>query len=167
VAAALAAICAGLPGHALEKVLGAVSFAREDTRTPMLAALAGLAAAIAGAMALFPRHGAVGIAAAIAISGWVGASLLGVTLARRGWLALDAAGTRRLPRIVLAVLVMGAAIAGSNRLLAPLFDASGSIVRLALLALLVAIGLAVYLASLEALGVARLRDLMRAAADRP
>jgi putative peptidoglycan lipid II flippase len=167
VAAALTAICAGLPGHALEKVLGAVSFAREDTRTPMLAALAGLAAAIAGAMALFPRHGAVGIAAAIAISGWVGASLLGVTLARRGWLALDAAGTRRLPRIVLAVLVMGAAIAGSNRLLAPLFDASGSIVRLALLALLVAIGLAVYLASLEALGVARLRDLMRAAADRP
>ena len=42
VAAALAAICAGLPGHTLEKVLGAVSFAHEDTRTPMFAALAGL-----------------------------------------------------------------------------------------------------------------------------
>jgi hypothetical protein len=32
VGAALAAICAGLPGHALEKVLGAVSFAHEDAR---------------------------------------------------------------------------------------------------------------------------------------
>src|SRR5207245_2951326 len=56
VAGALAAICAGLPGHALEKVLGAVSFAHEDTRTPMLAALAGLATAIAAALVLFPTH---------------------------------------------------------------------------------------------------------------
>lgn len=45
VAAALAAICAGLPGHVGEKVLGAISFAHKDTRTPMLAALTGLAAA--------------------------------------------------------------------------------------------------------------------------
>src|SRR5215510_3038105 len=34
VAAAIAAICAGLPGHALEKALATVSFAQEDTRTP-------------------------------------------------------------------------------------------------------------------------------------
>src|SRR5262249_57675608 len=57
VAAALAAICAGLPGHALEKVFGAVSFAHEDTRTPMLAALTGLAAAVALSLALFPIFG--------------------------------------------------------------------------------------------------------------
>src|SRR5205814_9069203 len=76
VAAALAAICAGLPGHSLEKLLGAVSFAHEDTRTPMLAALAGLAAAVAGALALFPAYGATGVAAAIAISRWVGATTL-------------------------------------------------------------------------------------------
>src|SRR5262249_15635144 len=50
VAAALAAICAGLPGHALEKVFGAVPFAREDPRTPMVAALAGLATAVIGAL---------------------------------------------------------------------------------------------------------------------
>ena len=54
VAAALAAISAGLPGHSLEKVLGAVSFAHEDTRTPMYAALCGLATAVTGAMLLFP-----------------------------------------------------------------------------------------------------------------
>ena len=80
VAAALTAICAGLPGHVLEKVLGAVSFAHEDARTPMLAALAGLATALAGALVLFPRYGHVGVAAAIAISGWVGATLLGAIL---------------------------------------------------------------------------------------
>ena len=74
----------------LEKVFGAVSFAHEDTHTPMLAALAGLAAAVAGGIALFPAFGYIGVAAAIALSGWVGAGLLGVLLYRRGWLRLDA-----------------------------------------------------------------------------
>ncbi|MBI3434534.1 MAG: tryptophan--tRNA ligase [Proteobacteria bacterium] len=88
VAAALVAMAAGLPGHVLEKALGAIAFAREDTRTPMLAGLAGLAAALAAALYLFPRHGHVGVAAAIAVSGWVGATLLGIVLARRRWLLL-------------------------------------------------------------------------------
>ena len=160
VAAALAAISAGLPGHTLEKVFGAVSFAHEDTRTPMLAALAGLAAAVAGALALFPRYGHVGVAAAIAISGWVGATLLGAILRRRGWLQLDRDAARRLPRIVAATIVMGIAILGAQELLATSFHASGSPARLAVLALLVAIGLATYLACLHMLGVARMRDLL-------
>jgi len=58
-------ICIGLPGHALEKVFSAVSLAHEDARTPMLAALTGFATAVAGAFALFPAYGHVGIAAAI------------------------------------------------------------------------------------------------------
>jgi putative peptidoglycan lipid II flippase len=162
VAAALAAICAGLPGHVLEKVLGAVSFAHEDTRTPMLAALAGLATAVAGALVLFPHYGHVGVAAAIAVSGWVGAALLGAILARRGWLRCDRAAARRLPRIVAATLIMGMVIFAAHDLLASLPGAGGSLARLALLVLLVALGLAVYLASLELLGVARLRDLIAA-----
>jgi putative peptidoglycan lipid II flippase len=163
VAAALAAICVGLPGHALEKVLGGVSFAHEDTRTPMLAALAGLAAAVAGSLALFPSHGHVGVAAAIGMSGWVGATLLGITLWRRRWLHLDRAAARRLPRIVAATLAMGLAVFGAHALLAPAFGAGGSqLLRLIVLALLVAIGLVVYVASIELFGVARLRDLLGA-----
>ncbi len=162
VAAALAAICAGLPGHALEKVFGAVSFAHEDTRTPMLAALAGLATAVAGALALSPDYGYVGVAAAIAISGWVGATLLGAILHRRGWLHLDRDAARRLPRIVLATIVMAVAIAGAHALLASWVPTGGSSSRLAVLALLVPIGLATYLASLQTLGVARIRELLAA-----
>ncbi|HEY6994643.1 MAG TPA: murein biosynthesis integral membrane protein MurJ [Xanthobacteraceae bacterium] len=170
VAAALAAICAGLPGHTLEKVFGAVSFAHEDTRTPMLAALAGLATAVAAALALFPHYGHVGVAAAIAVSGWVGATLLGAILRRRGWLHLDQDAARRLPRILLATMVMGIAIFGTNELLASSFYAGGSPARLAVLVVLVAIGLAVYLACLQTLGVARMRDLLaaaRAASEQP
>jgi putative peptidoglycan lipid II flippase len=162
VAAALAAICAGLPGHALEKVLGAVSFAREDTRTPMVAALAGLATAVIGALVAFPHYGHVGVAAAIAISGWVGATLLGAILRRRGWLRLDRDGARRLPRIILATMAMGIAVFGMSELIASPSNAGGSLAQLAVLALLVALGLAVYVASLELLGVARVRDLLAA-----
>ncbi len=162
VAAALAAICAGLPGHALEKALGAVSFAREDTRTPMVAALAGLATAVIGALVAFPHYGHVGVAAAIAISGWVGATVLGAILRRRGWLRLDRDGARRLPRIILATMAMGIALFGMSELIASPSNAGGSLAQLAVLALLVAFGLAVYVASLELLGVARVRDLLAA-----
>jgi putative peptidoglycan lipid II flippase len=162
VAAALTAICAGLPGHVLEKVLGAVSFAHEDARTPMLAALAGLATALVGALLLFPHYGHVGVAAAIAISGWVGATLLGTILLARGWLGVDRTAARRLPRIVLATALMGAALGGAQALLASMLDGASTPVRIAALMLLVGIGLLVYLASLQVLGVARLRDLVSA-----
>ena len=163
VAGALAAISAGLPGHILEKVFGAVSFAHEDTRTPMVAALTGLAAAIGGALTLFPVYGHVGIAAAIALSGWVGATLMGFTLWHRRWLHLDAAAIMRLPRILLATLAMGAAIMALHAMLAAIpFISDSAIARLAALAILVAFGLVVYIASLQILGVARWRGLVAA-----
>jgi len=161
VASALTAICAGLPGHVLEKVFGAVSFAHEDTYTPMFAALIGLAAAILGGILLFPRFGYVGVAAAIAISGWVGACVLNFILRRRGWLGLDADARRRLPRILLATTVMAGAVAFSTHAVSP-EGAASSLGRLVTLAALVIFGVAVYLAALQWLGVAKLKDLAAA-----
>jgi putative peptidoglycan lipid II flippase len=167
VAAALAAICAGLPGHSLEKVLGAVSFAHEDTRTPMYAALCGLATAVTGSLLLFPYYGHVGIAGAIALSGWVGAILLAVILWRRGWLHVEPAALNRVPRIMIATVIMGVAIAAGDMVLTSLLDLSGSQVAriLTLLALVVA-GLLIYLGSLQALGVASLKVLVTAIGGR-
>ena len=164
VAAALAAICAGLPGHVLEKVFGAVSFAHDDTHTPMMAALCGVAAAITGSLLLFPHYGHVGVAAAIAISGWVGAALLGFMLYARGWLRLDESAGRRLPRIVLATVVMGAVVIYGLMAGHAYFPAltSSSFGRLGLLGVLVTLGVAVYLAALQILGVAKLKDLIAA-----
>ncbi len=167
VAVALIAICSGLPGHVLEKWLGAASFAHEDTRTPMVAALCGLATAIIGGVLLFPDFGYIGVTAAIAFSGWVGASVLGVVLLRRGWLRLDTDALQRLPRIAIATTTMGLALAGGDWVAAtfyPMAEASGS-GRLLLLAALVALGLAVYVAALETLGVVRLRHLVAALRD--
>jgi putative peptidoglycan lipid II flippase len=160
VAAALAAICAGLPGHTLEKVFGAVSFAHHDTHTPMVAALAGLATALTGALALFPRYGHVGVAAAIGISGWVGAAVLGAVLARRRWLRADRDLWRRLPRIVVATAVMGLALLILQAILMRALPVAGSLGRIASLAVLVTAGLGTYVTTLELLGVANLRELI-------
>jgi putative peptidoglycan lipid II flippase len=163
VAAALAAISAGLPGHSLEKVLGAVSFAHEDTRTPMYAALCGLATAVTGALLLFPHYGDVGIAGAIALSGWIGATLLAITLWRRGWLRIEPAALRRMPRIVIATAIMGAVIAAGDAALTSLLDVSGSsLARIVTLFALVVAGLAVYLGSLQAFGVTSVQVLAAA-----
>jgi len=65
-------------------------------------------------------------------------------------------------RKILATVAMGIAIFGMSELIAPPSDAHGSPAQLAALVLLVALGLAVYVASLELLGVARVRDLLAA-----
>jgi putative peptidoglycan lipid II flippase len=161
VAAALAAISAGLPGHVLEKVFGAVSFAHEDTKTAMFAALCGLVAAIIGGVLLFPRYGHTGAAAAFAASGWVGAAVLGTILTRRRWLRLDHEARRRLSRIVAATVAMGLAVgfgAFAGPRLFPAAEAS-SFGRLVMVLALVLLGLITYGAALQVLGVAKLREI--------
>jgi len=155
VAAALAAMCAGLPGHALDKVLAAVAFAHEDTRTPMLTGVAALAVAALAALALFPAFGHVGVAAAIALAGWTSPLVLAVLLGRRGWLRIDATGRHRLPRIMAATLGMAVAVALLWLALAP----AG---RLVSLAVVVPAGLLGYAGLLHLLGVVRLADLVAA-----
>ncbi len=154
VAGVVAALAFGIPGHALEKVLASVSFAHEDTRTPMLTALAGLATAVVAALILYPRHGHVGIALAMAACGFVSAALLGIALYRTRRLATDAAFRQRLLRMVLATALMGIAILGSRWLMATPRAASTSSIQLLLTMMAhVSIGLLVYVAALRLLGV--------------
>ena len=163
VAGALAAISAGLPGHVLEKVLGAVSFAHEDTRTPMFAALAGLAAAVTGALLMFPHYGHVGIAGAIAVSGWIGAATLAVVLTRRRWLRFEHDLGRRLGMIVAATLAMSATLYALRHPLVPWYAAGAAWpLRVAALAILVTAGLLVYSGLLHIFGVARVGDVIAA-----
>jgi putative peptidoglycan lipid II flippase len=167
VAGALVAISAGLPGHILEKVLAGISFAHEDTRTPMFAALAGLTVATATAILLFPHYGHVGIAAAIAISGWVGATLLSIILYRRGWLVISRGTWRRIAIIVIASAVMGVVILAGYLLIDTNFAASETAFgRIVTLATMVTAGLATYLTCLQLLGIARMKDLIAAVNDR-
>jgi putative peptidoglycan lipid II flippase len=150
-AQALIWLALGLPAQMLIKTLSPTFFARGDTVTPLWATLKGLAITIALAILLGRLFGVRGISAAIALGAWSGASLLirhGVTTFG---FAIDAAARRRLPRIVIAALAMGAAL----WLLSPLAltsEASMSL-NLLLVAALIAGGMAVYGLFLALLGV--------------
>ena len=161
-AAALTALALGLPGHVLVKAFSPIFFAREDAATPMYAALAGFAVALVGSILLLPGLGHVGVAIATAVSGWFAAGLLGVIIARGIGFSLDGNARRRLPRIALAALVMGIAIAALQMALASWLGGQSNLVRLLALAGLIGVGLAVYTTLLHVLGVARLRDLVKA-----
>jgi len=166
-AAALAAFALGLPGHVLVKTFSPVFFAREDTATPMRAALFGFAIAIVGSLALMPVFGHVGIAFAIAFSGWASAILLGVLIARRIGFALDGAARSRLPRIALSALLMGAAVEAARRGLLPWLAGEGNAIRALALAAVIAFGLAVYGVALHLLGVTKFTDIVLAVRRRP
>jgi putative peptidoglycan lipid II flippase len=104
---ALMWLATGLPAHVLVKALSPAFFARDDTRTPLVATLKGFAVAILLALVLGRLFGADGIAASIALGAWSGA----LSLIRRGaatfGFSIDAAARGRLPRMVAAALVMG------------------------------------------------------------
>ncbi len=144
---ALMAFAAGLPAFVMIKVFSPAYFAREDTKTPMWFAMISVAVNIAGALALFPFISYVGVALATTAAGWINALLLAMTLSRRGDFALDDRMRSALPRIVGASLAMGLVLAGLMLVCMPVFDASVHFVlRLVMLATLVATGIAVYFA---------------------
>ena len=161
-ASALSALALGLPGHVLVKAFSPVFFAREDTRTPMLAALAGFAVALLGSLLLLPGLGHVGVAMAVAASGWVSAGVLGAIIARRIGFSLDRDARRRLPCIAIAAIVMGVAIAALQMPLDPWLAGSSILARLIGLGALIGAGLSVYGLLLHLMGVTRLRDLLTA-----
>ncbi len=161
-AQALALLSLGLPAHVLVKALAPAFFARDDTRTPMLATLAGLAVAVVAAQLLQAPFGAAGIAASIALAA---SSCAGVLIARGAMtfgISIDDEARRRLPRIVVAALTMGALL----WLTAPLVlsfaaDAPG-LARAAGLGVLIAGGLVIYALLLTLFGVidpTRLRQI--------
>jgi putative peptidoglycan lipid II flippase len=162
-AAALAVFAIGLPGHVLVKAFSPIFFAREDTATPMYAALVGFVVALVGSLLLLPTLGHVGVALAVSVSGWVSAGMLAVIIARRIGFSLDSNARYRLPRIGIAALVMGAVIKLMQMALASWLTGPSDFARLVALAALVSAGLAAYTALLHALGVARLGDLIKAA----
>lgn len=112
-AAAVSAMCVGVPAFMLSKVLLAAFYARQDTRTPMRAAIATVVANILLTIALvLPlwRAGVAsahaGIALATALAGVFNAWLLWRALRRAGGLAPCPGWSTYLVRLALATAAM-------------------------------------------------------------
>jgi putative peptidoglycan lipid II flippase len=161
-AQALIWLALGLPAHVLVKALSPAFFARDDTSTPLLATLKGFAVAIVAALLFGRLFGAAGIAASIALGAWSST----LALIRRGatsfGFSIDAAARRRLPRIVLAALVMGGLLWLAARFALPLAENSHGLAQAALLLVLIAGGIAAYGGLLGLLGVTGWRETLNA-----
>lgn len=151
-AGALAAFSLGLPAYVLIKVLAPAFFAREDTRTPVKVAILCLISNVLLILVLIGPLAHVGIALATALSNWLNALLLGWLHWRGRHLAVDARLRRRLPPMLAAGVLMGAALWLAEQLLAGLGP-------LPLLAALLATGTIVYALAVQLLGAADHREL--------
>lgn len=163
VAAATAAFAAGLPAYAMTKVFQPNFYARENTATPMRFAMTSVVVNIAGSFILSRFIGHVGIAAATSLAAWTNAVLLGVTLYRRSYLQFDARFLSRLPRILLASLVMATALyAGSHYLASQFAEGAGVHRMLVALFALVGLGIVTYFAAALASGAMRASEIKAA-----
>src|SRR5581483_9599687 len=106
-AQALIWLALALPAHVLVKTLSPGFFAREDSWTPLLATLKGFVFATVLALLLGHFLGVSGIAIGLACGAWSTATSLIRQGATSFGFSLDADARRRLPRIVVAALVMG------------------------------------------------------------
>jgi putative peptidoglycan lipid II flippase len=112
---ALSAFSIGLPSYVLVKVLTPGFYARADTKTPVRLAIYSVGINLVGNLILIPLLGRIGMGhvgppLATAIASSVNVVMLYVVLHRRGHFEADAQLRRRLPRLALAALIMGAAI---------------------------------------------------------
>ena len=126
-ALAVAIYGAGLPAFVLQKIAQPMFFAREDTRSPFNYALVGLVVNAVAAVGLAPVVGFTSAAIATTLAAWVNFFLLWRgARARFGEEARPDARLRaRLPRILLASVLMGAACWGLAAGLAPWLVAPG------------------------------------------
>jgi putative peptidoglycan lipid II flippase len=155
---ALAGFSIGLPSYVLVKVLTPGYFARQDTRTPVRFATISVGVNIAANLMLIPLIGHVGPPLATALSSTVNVWMLYRELVRRGHFTADAQLKRRIPRLALAALLMGAALFAFDRLLDPWL--SGLLwKRYSALVILVGAGVAVYGLACFLTGAFRIADL--------
>ena len=104
---ALSAFSVGLPSYVMVKVLTPGFYARADTKTPVRYAIISAVANILLNLALIPTLQTSGPPLATAISSSINVAMLYFTLRKRGHVAPDAQLRRRIPRLLLASIMMG------------------------------------------------------------
>lgn len=160
---ALSAFSLGLPSYVLVKVLTPGYYARHDTKTPVRYAVQSVGINLAGNLILIPLlgqwgYGHVGPPLATALASTVNVWMLYRTLRKRGQFEADAQLRRRVPRLAIASMLMGAALFW----IAPAVDPylTGSIIRRGIgLTTLVASGVAVYAIACFLTGAFVLNDI--------
>jgi putative peptidoglycan lipid II flippase len=163
-AQALGLLALGLPAQVLAKPVSAAFYAREDTRTPMVATLWAALATLLAAALLGALFGTAGVAVAIALGGWCHAALLIARDPRGALLSISPDTSRRIALLVLAAAMMGGLLWLKASFVLPWVASASTLVQAAVLAVLIAGGLIIYAALLVVFGIvtpSQARDALR------
>ncbi len=153
----LAAYGVGLPAFVLHKVLQPLFYAREDSRSPFIYAIASMISNAVLAIGLMPIIGFSAAAWATTLSGWVMVAQLWWGSRKMGDVAhFDARFKQRLPRIVLASALMGGVLWGAAWVMEPWLHLH--LWRYLALLVLCGLGIVTYFGSGALLGAFRLSD---------
>ena len=155
---ALAGFALGIPGYVLVKVLQPGYFARENTKTPMLIAGVTVIVNIVFSLILFGPLGHIGIAISTSISAWVNVTLLMYGL--KNFWKPDNRLKSRLPRILMASLIMGLSIWIINKYLEGMFG-QGFWLRITGLLILVVSGTTIYFLAVIKLKASSLQEIRK------
>lgn len=154
----LRAFALGLPAFVLIKVLSPGFFAHGDTKTPVRIGLFTLALNFVLNLLLYRPLAHVGPPLASTLAATANVAILAFLLRRRDVFAPDAPLRHRVPRILLAALVMAGAVVAAQKLAAPGLPAWHGVPRLAMLGALIVFGAMIYALALDRLRVLRLGD---------
>ncbi|MFP7674219.1 murein biosynthesis integral membrane protein MurJ [Marivita sp. S0852] len=161
IAAAVAIYGLGLPAFVLQKVLQPLFFAREDTKSPFRYAVWAMVVNALLAIGLSPFIGWMAPAIATTVAGWTMVFLLGVGGRKLGDVArFDSQFRRRIWRVCLASIVMGAVLWLTSLLLGRMLSLAG--IRFLALAGLIGTGVITYAIAGQILGAFSLRELKSA-----
>ncbi len=156
IAVAVAIYGLGLPAFVLQKVLQPLFFAREDTKSPFRYAVWAMIINALVAVGLAPVLGWIAPAIATTLAGWVMVFLLAQGGRKLGDVArFDDQFRRRIWRVCMASVMMGAVLWASTVLLGPFFAISG--IRFIALAALIALGMVSYAVLGQLVGAFSLR----------
>ena len=141
----------------LHKGVRPLYFAREDTATPFRFAIWSMAINAAVAIGLAPVFGFIAAALGTTLAGWAMTAQLWWGTRRMGDAArADDRLRTRLPRVIAAAAIMGAALWGLERMLSDQLATQGH--RYWALALIVLAGMSIYCAVAYAIGAFRFSD---------
>ena len=164
-ASALAALAVGLPAFVVVKALTPGFFAREDTRTPLYAAIAAISFNIAlnALFLFFSSLHQVGIALASSLAGWLNAMVLGGILMHRSHLEPDSRLLSRGARMIAATIGMGAVLWLALILARPMMAHSdlGGFLGLAAVCVVGVLAYGLLGAALRIVNISELRFVMR------